>query len=179
MRNKNFGADDVHKVLDLLDNISEPQVLRGEASILFSVAFDGDMESILKQCAELDFNDLQDKLTQAKEVVYRHFNFDALPETVRKLLLYGVCHKQFGRGVWYPYDLGLNKANWTDTWYARLKPDDLLNVNRQIVSFLRNNGNTPNGIDEIDDHFKLLQEIASSEDAGRKVFKGYSFCCNG
>lgn len=170
MRNKNFGADDVHKVLDLLDNISEPQVLRGEASILFSVAFDGDMESILKQCAELDFNDLQDKLAQAKEVFYRHFNFDALPETVRKLLLYGVCHKQFGRGVWYPCDLGLNKANWTDTWYARIKPDDLLNVNRQIVSFLRNNGNTPNGINVIDDCFKLLQEIASSEDAGRKVF---------
>jgi hypothetical protein len=170
MRNQNYGADDVHKVLELLDDISEPQLLRGEASILFSVAFDGNMEDILKQCAELDFDVLQAKLIQAKGVFCRHFNSDVLPETVRILLLYGVCYIQSGRGVWYPCDLGLYKKNWTDTWYARIKPNESLVVNSQIVRFLRNNGETPSIIDEIHSYFKLLQEIAASNDAGKTVF---------
>ena len=170
MRKRNYGEDDVRKVLELLDNISEPQLLRGEASILFAVAFDGDMENIINQCAQLDYDILHDKLTHAKEVFCRHFSFDALPETVRILLLYGVCYIQSWRGVRFPCDLGLYKGNWTDTWYARVKPDDFLNVNRRIVSFLRDNGKVPNSIDEIHGYFKFLQEIATSDDAGRKVF---------
>ncbi len=170
MRKQIHGADDVRKVLELLDDISEPPMLRGEASILFAVAFDGNMEGILKQCAELNFDVLKIRLIQAKELFCRHFSFDIMPETVRKLLLYGVCDKQYGRGVWYPCDLGLNKANWTDTWYARIKPDGSLIVNRQIVKFLRNNGECPSVRDEVDGNFKLLQDIAASDDAGKKFF---------
>jgi len=170
MRNQKYGADDVRKVLELLDDISAPPMLRGEASILFSVAFDGDKEIILKHCAELNFEDLKTRLTQAKKVFCQHFGSDALPETVRKLLLYGVCDIQSGRGVWYPCDLGLNKSNWTDTWYARIKPDDALIVNSKIVRFLRNNGESPSEREEIHSNFKLLQDIADSEDAGKKVF---------
>ena len=170
MRNQNYGADDVRKVLELLDDISEPQILRGEASILFSVAFDGDMEDILKQCAELDFDVLQAKLTRAKEVFCRHFNFDALPETVRKLLLHGEYSIQSGRGVWYPCELGLNKTDWIDTWYSRVRPNASLKVNHKIVRFLRSNGNPPSTNEPVPNYFKLLQFIAASEDAGRKVF---------
>ena len=174
MRKQIHGAGDVHKVLELLDNISDPQILRGEASILFAVAFDGNsnMKDILNQCAELDFDVLQAKLTQAKEVFCRHFNFDAMPETARILLLYGEYDIQSWQGVRFPYVLGLNKVNWLDTWYGKIKPQDsTLNVNPIIVHFLCNNGAMPLEInDDIPEGFKILQRIAVTEEAGKKFF---------
>lgn len=171
-RKQILGVEDVYKTLVLLDDISSPTVLRGEVTILFAVAFNGNgMDEILNGCMSTSFDELNMKLTQAKEVMCRHFNWTSLSETVRKLLLYGECFITRGRGMWYPCDLGLNARSWIDYWYDRMRPSgDALMVNEHIVSFLRMNGALPENNQPVDVEFSLLQQIASNDLAGQRFF---------
>ena len=178
MRSQNYGADDVQKTLTLLDDISAPEVLRGEVSLLFSVAFDGNMEAILEHCSHIRFDELKADLDKTKNVFCCYFErSDVFPETVRKLLMYGDYSIQSGSGAWYTCELGLtqDKNKWLDTWSPRVRPQDTsLAVNSKIVNFLRNNGNVPDTIankDRMPGGFEFLQRIAANEDAGNRLFR--------
>ena len=58
-----FVKKEITQTLELLDEISESDILRGEATILFAVAFGGENDvnesTILSQCSDMDFNALE------------------------------------------------------------------------------------------------------------------------